>query len=154
MRVACAKQSSSLVHPHRTLRSPSVGCHAPHPAPCVGKPELPPDFEQRTWEKLRDAVHAVHDKQPVSSSLEELYAVSGWGTGCAIIVCWLAANLDCVTIPQAWHALATCRYMYPTQAVQDMCMHRLAEKLYQRLEQVQFWPSFLHSPCWQFLFTR
>lgn len=39
------------------------------------KPKLPEDFEEKTWEKLRTAVQAVHAKKPVSSSLEELYRV-------------------------------------------------------------------------------
>lgn len=37
------------------------------------KPALPSNFEEDTWAKLRDAVRAVHAKQPVSTSLEELY---------------------------------------------------------------------------------
>jgi hypothetical protein len=45
----------------------------------TGKPELPSDFEDATWAKLQNAVHAVHSKQPVSCSLEELYTVSKHG---------------------------------------------------------------------------
>lgn len=41
----------------------------------AGKPKLPDGFEAETWAKLQDAVHAVHDKRPVSCSLEELYRV-------------------------------------------------------------------------------
>eukprot|EP00976_Prorocentrum_cordatum_P068315 1179085-Prorocentrum_minimum.AAC.6 len=41
--------------------------------PFKEKPKLPPDFEERTWAKLKDAVNAVHAKQPVACSLEELY---------------------------------------------------------------------------------
>lgn len=45
-------------------------------APCTAaKPKLPPDFEDTTWAKLQAAVRAVHNKQPVSCSLEELYRV-------------------------------------------------------------------------------
>ena len=40
------------------------------------KPKLPEDFEANTWAKLRAAVLAVHKRQPVSCSLEELYRVS------------------------------------------------------------------------------
>ncbi|GFH30551.1 CULLIN_2 domain-containing protein, partial [Haematococcus lacustris] len=58
------------------------------------KPELPANFEEETWSKLRQAVQAINAKQAVSCSLEELYA-----------------------------------------AVQDMCMHKMADKLYQRLQQ-------------------
>lgn len=36
-------------------------------------PSLPADFELVTWQKLQCAVRAVHEKQPVQSSLEELY---------------------------------------------------------------------------------
>jgi hypothetical protein len=39
------------------------------------KPELPANFEEATWCKLRDCVTAVHCKRPVSCSLEELYTV-------------------------------------------------------------------------------
>ncbi|KAI8921457.1 Cullin family-domain-containing protein [Entophlyctis helioformis] len=37
------------------------------------KPKLPDNFEHDTWESLRRAVVAIHDRQPVSDSLEELY---------------------------------------------------------------------------------
>ena len=37
------------------------------------KPKIPENFEQDTWEKLRAAVRAVHAKQAVGHSLEELY---------------------------------------------------------------------------------
>jgi hypothetical protein len=43
------------------------------------KPELPANFEEVTWAKLRASVVAVHDKTPVSCSLEELYTVSQGG---------------------------------------------------------------------------
>ena len=37
------------------------------------KPKIPENFERDTWEKLRTAVRAVHAKQAVGHSLEELY---------------------------------------------------------------------------------
>lgn len=37
------------------------------------KPKIPENFERDTWEKLRAAVRAVHGKQAVGHSLEELY---------------------------------------------------------------------------------
>ncbi|KAJ8329818.1 hypothetical protein O5D80_002012 [Batrachochytrium dendrobatidis] len=37
------------------------------------KPKLPENFEADTWEKLRLAVQAIHTRQPVQDSLEELY---------------------------------------------------------------------------------
>jgi cullin-4 len=40
------------------------------------KPKLPENFEEDTWSKLQAAVKAVHNKQPVATSLEELYRVS------------------------------------------------------------------------------
>ncbi|KAG2445601.1 hypothetical protein HXX76_000212 [Chlamydomonas incerta] len=61
--------------------------------PLKVKPELPANFEELTWGKLRDCVIAVHCKRPVSNSLEELYA-----------------------------------------AVENMCMHKMADKLYSRLQ--------------------
>jgi hypothetical protein len=39
------------------------------------KPKLPHNFEDITWAKIKEAVTAIHQKQPVSCSLEELYRV-------------------------------------------------------------------------------
>jgi hypothetical protein len=39
------------------------------------KPELPADFEEAQWAKLRDCIIAVHCKRPVATSLEQLYTV-------------------------------------------------------------------------------
>mmetsp|Transcript_22578 Transcript_22578/g.27227 ORF Transcript_22578/g.27227 Transcript_22578/m.27227 type:complete len:742 (+) Transcript_22578:315-2540(+) len=41
--------------------------------PFKEKPKLPPDFEDQTWTKLKEAVGAVHAKTPVRTNLEELY---------------------------------------------------------------------------------
>mgnify|MGYP006132881853 CR=1 FL=1 len=41
--------------------------------PLKKAPKLPADFEQQTWSRLAAAVHAVHGKQAVALSLEELY---------------------------------------------------------------------------------
>ncbi|KAJ7544778.1 hypothetical protein O6H91_09G092800 [Diphasiastrum complanatum] len=62
--------------------------------PFKDKPKLPIDFEDATWAKIKEAVVAIHLKQPVSCSLEELY-----------------------------------------QAVEDLCLHKMASNLYQRLQQ-------------------
>ncbi|KAK9823559.1 hypothetical protein WJX72_003747 [[Myrmecia] bisecta] len=62
--------------------------------PLKSKPKLPEDFETTTWKKLQHAVHAVHGKQPVTVSLEELY-----------------------------------------RAVEDMCLHKMADRLYANLQQ-------------------
>ena len=45
--------------------------------PLAAKPQLPVDFEEVTWAKLKEAVHAVHEKRRISTSLEELYMVRG-----------------------------------------------------------------------------
>ncbi|XP_069105312.1 cullin-4A-like [Argopecten irradians] len=37
------------------------------------KPKLPENFQQQTWEKLRDSVEAIHTSHSIQSSLEELY---------------------------------------------------------------------------------
>ncbi|KAJ3048521.1 Cullin-4 [Rhizophlyctis rosea] len=37
------------------------------------KPKLPENYEEDTWEKLKRAVHAIHDSRAVPDSLEELY---------------------------------------------------------------------------------
>ncbi|CAK9238319.1 unnamed protein product [Sphagnum troendelagicum] len=62
--------------------------------PFKEKPKLPNNFEDITWAKIKEAVTAIHQKQPVSCSLEELY-----------------------------------------QAVEDLCLHKMAGNLYQRLQQ-------------------
>ena len=41
--------------------------------PLKTKPKLPENFEDDTWAKLQAAVRAVHAKQAVRHSLEELY---------------------------------------------------------------------------------
>lgn len=40
------------------------------------KPTLPENFEDETWQKLRQAIHAIYEKQAITSSLEELYKVN------------------------------------------------------------------------------
>lgn len=37
------------------------------------KPELPENYSKVAWEKLREAIVAIHTQQPISYSLEELY---------------------------------------------------------------------------------
>ena len=37
------------------------------------KPNLPDNYKEETWEKLKDAVNAIHSSRSISSSLEELY---------------------------------------------------------------------------------
>lgn len=37
------------------------------------KPNLPDNYKEETWEKLKDAVDAIHSSRSISSSLEELY---------------------------------------------------------------------------------
>lgn len=37
------------------------------------KPVLPDNYKESTWEKLKDAVDAIHTSRSISSSLEELY---------------------------------------------------------------------------------
>jgi hypothetical protein len=57
---------------------PTLLIHPPPPphSPNAVKPKLPDDFEASTWSKLQAAVQAVHTKQHVATSLEELYRVS------------------------------------------------------------------------------
>jgi cullin-4 len=59
------------------------------------QPKLPDDFEDSTWTKLRAAVVAIQNKEPVSTSREELY-----------------------------------------RAVEDLCAHKMAARLYDRLQEV------------------
>ena len=37
------------------------------------KPQLPENFEDESWGKLRNAIHAVYSKRPIEFSREELY---------------------------------------------------------------------------------
>eukprot|EP00794_Sanderia_malayensis_P011107 gene11107-12276_t len=37
------------------------------------KPDLPENYKESTWQKLKEAVHAIHASTSISSSLEELY---------------------------------------------------------------------------------
>ena len=39
------------------------------------KPKLPENYQQETWEKLKDSVEAIHTSRAIKSSLEELYQV-------------------------------------------------------------------------------
>jgi len=40
------------------------------------KPKLPENFQQETWQKLREAIDAIHKSHSIKSSLEELYKVT------------------------------------------------------------------------------
>lgn len=42
----------------------------------LDRPTLPQDYVDQAWTKLKGAVEAVHKKQPVATSLEELYQVN------------------------------------------------------------------------------
>lgn len=44
----------------------------------VEKPKLPENYQQETWEQLKEAVCAIHTSHSIKSSLEELYKV--WET--------------------------------------------------------------------------
>ena len=39
----------------------------------IEKPNLPDNYKESTWEKLKEAVEAIHASKSISSSLEELY---------------------------------------------------------------------------------
>ncbi|CAG8438138.1 568_t:CDS:10 [Ambispora leptoticha] len=41
--------------------------------PLKEKPKLPDNYEELTWAKLQKAIRAIHNSQPASDSLEELY---------------------------------------------------------------------------------
>lgn len=41
----------------------------------VEKPKLPENYQQETWEQLKEAVNAIHTSHSIKSSLEELYKV-------------------------------------------------------------------------------
>ena len=60
---------------------------------CADKPKLPNNFEEVTWAKIKEAVTAIHLKQPVSCSLEELYRVCSF-SGDSFTKC--SFSLDCL----------------------------------------------------------
>lgn len=37
------------------------------------KPKLPENYQQDTWQKLKEAVEAIHNSHSIKSCLEELY---------------------------------------------------------------------------------
>lgn len=39
----------------------------------LAKPQLPPNYQETTWQKLKDAVIAIQTSKPISTSQEELY---------------------------------------------------------------------------------
>lgn len=39
------------------------------------RPKLPANYQEVTWDKLSDAVDAIHHRRSVNTSLEELYQV-------------------------------------------------------------------------------
>ena len=43
--------------------------------PFTEKPKLPENYQTETWEKLQDAVEAIHTSRSIKASLEELYQV-------------------------------------------------------------------------------
>lgn len=61
--------------------------------PLKVKPKLPENFEEESWNKLKEAIKAIHNSSSVGYSLEELY-----------------------------------------KAVEDLCQHKMAAKLYERLQ--------------------
>lgn len=57
-----------------------------HTAPChlaihpwatllVDRPELPADYQETAWNRLKAAIHAIQKNEPTSESLEVLYQV-------------------------------------------------------------------------------
>ena len=59
----------------------------------IVKADLPENYSEQAWEKLKQAIHAVHHQEHISYSLEELY-----------------------------------------QAVENMCSHKMAARLYDSLK--------------------
>jgi hypothetical protein len=51
-----------------------VSCTHIHVSRLV-RPQLPPNYEDETWERLKRAVHAIHNHEKVPESLETLYKV-------------------------------------------------------------------------------
>ena len=37
------------------------------------RPQLPENYQEQTWERLKEAVQAIHNSRPIKYSLEELY---------------------------------------------------------------------------------
>ena len=121
----------------RSQRAASTRSYAILDSCAAAKPELPENFEEVTWAKLQDAVQAVHNKRPVSCSLEELYSVREACTA-RLREAALQTGAPRLTMPRP-NALPRPAplLLHALQAVQDMCMHKMAGKLYQQLQQVR-----------------
>ena len=60
--------------PYFSSYSP-LTCISPFTLPCIPpvKADLPENYSEQAWKKLKEAIKAVHHQQPISYSLEELY---------------------------------------------------------------------------------
>ena len=86
----------------------------------LARPQLPPNYQEEAWSKLREAVDAIHQKRSVSSSLEELYQVS------------ITTSHD--EIPDG---STLCIELFRNfQTVSNLCMHNMAAQLYDNLKKV------------------
>lgn len=45
------------------------------PFPLAVKPDLPENYEESSWEKLKVSIHAVFNQRPICYILEELYKI-------------------------------------------------------------------------------
>jgi cullin-4 len=79
------------------------------------QPKLPENFETETWNNLKSAISNVYNKNASSLSKEELYRV--------IPLLSLDFSSD----------NAFLLFLLVSQAVEDLCVHKLASNLYESL---------------------
>lgn len=84
------------------------------------KPQLPPNYEDETWDRLKRAVHAIQNHEKVPESLETLYKVrkdrNAWG------------RLSTITGRLIW-----IRILF--KSCENLCHHKMADRLYTRLRE-------------------
>lgn len=101
------------------------------------KPKLPTDFEESTWKKLQEAIVAVQRKAPVSCSLEELYKVRGPSPVGGVRGAKAKAKAGCLFVCARTCAVHDAKSGWGgrrAQAVENMCIHKMAPNLFQRLQ--------------------
>ena len=88
------------------------------------KPKLPENYTQETWQKLKEAVEAIQNSTSIKYNLEELYQV----------------HLQTYWPPREryhWYVnFLTFFFVFPPQAVENLCSHKISAKLYKQLRAV------------------
>ena len=90
---------------------------------CEAKPTLPTNFEDTTWDNLQSAIRAIFLKKPFSFDLERLYQVPNFPIFLSLFGFFLFVLYVKLEIVDFF-----------IQAVDDLCLHKLEGKLYERMQ--------------------